>query len=70
MTLEDIQAMTTMDQMMGLSYLALSSHCLDEHETRLLCEFDPGLNRPIEVMRNVDGITCYELEDEEFSREG
>jgi hypothetical protein len=32
MTLEDIQDMTTMDQMMGLSYLALSSQCLDAHE--------------------------------------
>jgi hypothetical protein len=49
-TLEDIQEMTTIDQMMGLSYLALSSQCLDEHETKLLCEFDPGLNKPIEVM--------------------
>jgi hypothetical protein len=68
-TLEDIQEMTTIDQMMGLSYLALSSQCLDEHETKLLCEFDPGLNTPIEVMLDVDGITCYNLENEEFSRE-
>jgi hypothetical protein len=69
MTLEDIQEMTTMDQMMGLSYLALSSQCLDEHENRLLCEFDPELNKPLEVMPDVDGISCYNLEDEKFSRE-
>jgi hypothetical protein len=69
MTLKDIQAMTTMDQIMGLSYLALSSQCLDEHETKLLCEFDPGLNKPIELMLDVDGVTCYDLEDEEFSTE-
>jgi hypothetical protein len=69
MTLEEIQEMTTMDQMVGLSYLALTSQCLDAHENKLLCEFDPGLNKAIEVMLDDDVVTCYNLEDEKLSRE-